>query len=432
MNALAADGATALHWAAERDDVSLADTLLKAAAKPDLANDYGVKPLTLAAGNGSAPMIERLLTAGADANTALPTGETVLMTAARTGRVDAVRALLRHGAAVNAREGVMGQTALMWAIARDRNDVTRELLDAGADIRLASNSGFTPLLFAVRAGNLEVVRLLVDKGATVNDTAPDGSSALLVATVRGHVDVAKFLLDRGADPNVAEAGFTPLHWAAGTWESMFSAYYIFDEIAAPRVKEWAVLAGIPTQAEKHDLIKALLARGARINARIRKVPPRFGGIGGGGSGSLVGATPFLLAAVTSDIPTMQLLLMNGADPAIGTGDGNSPLIYAAGIMRAEQTAKVPEARGIQAMQLLLTLGADINGPNDTGNTALHAATMSGWDQAVTYLIGRGAAMNAKNKAGETPLKQARGFESGMLLYTRPNVAAVLEKLGATE
>jgi hypothetical protein len=46
-----------------------------------------------------------------------------------------------------------------------------------------------------------------------------GSTALLVATVRGKVPLALFLLDRGADPNVIEAGFTPLHWAAGTWEN---------------------------------------------------------------------------------------------------------------------------------------------------------------------------------------------------------------------
>ena len=68
------DGATALHWAAGRDDLASAKRLLAAGADPDAANDYGVTPLFLAATNGSAAMIERLLAAGATAGAALPTG----------------------------------------------------------------------------------------------------------------------------------------------------------------------------------------------------------------------------------------------------------------------------------------------------------------------------------------------------------------------
>ena len=44
------------------------------------------RPLSMAALNGSAPMVDLLLDNGADPNAALPGGETVLMTAARTRR----------------------------------------------------------------------------------------------------------------------------------------------------------------------------------------------------------------------------------------------------------------------------------------------------------------------------------------------------------
>src|SRR5580765_5726651 len=39
------DGTTALHWAAYRDDVEMADLLIKAGAKPNVANDLGATPL---------------------------------------------------------------------------------------------------------------------------------------------------------------------------------------------------------------------------------------------------------------------------------------------------------------------------------------------------------------------------------------------------
>src|SRR5438067_2379661 len=109
VNGPAVDGATALHWAAYWDDLETAGLLVKAGAKVDALNRYGVTPLSLACTNGNAAMIELLLNAKADPNLALPEGETPLMTAARTGKVDALKVLLTHGADVKAKEATHGQ-----------------------------------------------------------------------------------------------------------------------------------------------------------------------------------------------------------------------------------------------------------------------------------------------------------------------------------
>src|ERR1051325_7307785 len=58
VNAPAADGDTALHWAAHHDDIAAAELLIGAGANVNAANRYGVKPLSLACANGSARMIE--------------------------------------------------------------------------------------------------------------------------------------------------------------------------------------------------------------------------------------------------------------------------------------------------------------------------------------------------------------------------------------
>src|ERR1051325_10667054 len=79
VNAAEADGTTALHWAAQRNDAQIAQLLISAGAKPQVANRYGVTPLSLAAVNGNAAIIEMLLKAGADPKSTLPGGETVLM-----------------------------------------------------------------------------------------------------------------------------------------------------------------------------------------------------------------------------------------------------------------------------------------------------------------------------------------------------------------
>src|SRR6185436_18933794 len=112
VNTRASDGATALHWAVNRDDLKMVDMLLAAGAKVDVPNDFGTTPMSLACENGSAAMVERLLKAGANPNAAISGGETPLMVASRTGNIDTVRVLLDHGANVNAREETKGQTAL--------------------------------------------------------------------------------------------------------------------------------------------------------------------------------------------------------------------------------------------------------------------------------------------------------------------------------
>ena len=429
VNAPLGDGATALHWAAQWDDLETADLLIRAGARVNATDDYGVMPLWLASTNGNAHIVGTLLKAGADPNSTLSTGETVLMTASRTGKAEVVKLLLEHGAAVSAKERSHGQTALMWAAAEGHAEAARALIEHGADVHARSTAGYTPLLLSARNRSLDAARVLLDAGADVNEAAPDGTTALVVATIRNRTTLASFLLEQGADPN-AGPGFTPLHWAAGEWNGQVTGRMgLRDEDS-----EWSITGGLRGEA-KLDFVKVLLTHGANPNARAesnpRVVRPRPGGTSRRG-GTPAGATPFWIAAKAGDVDAMRLLLVSGADPSLANRSV-TPLMAAAGVGAGTGSSPVPQSRALEAVKLCLELGNDINAVNENGDTALHGAAYrgpQGTDLLIQFLVDNGASMNVKNGLGWTPLTIVEG-----LYFTATNTysasgAELLRTLGA--
>ena len=325
VNATEADGSTALHWAAQRDSVEIADLLIAAGANVKAATRYNITPLSLACTNGDAMLIQHLLKAGADPNGTSEEGQTALMTAALTGKVDAVKVLLAAGAKVNEREPYKGQTALMWAASEGNADAAAMLIEFGADVKAKSNAGFTPLLFAVRNAHIEAAKVLLEHGANVNDTAPDGTSALNMAIVNAYFEVASVLLEHGANPNAADPRGSALHALA--WMRKPGAD------GAAGVGNTAKGTPIPVgKVDSLDLAKALLKHGANPNSRIDWKEARFGKEGGTAKNppnidlgrhylSYVGATPFYVAAKNGDAPLMRVLAAAGADPKMANESG---------------------------------------------------------------------------------------------------------------
>ena len=419
VNARQPDGATALHWAAHWDDVQTAALLLGAGANPNTVTDLGVAPLYLACLNGSARMVETLLMAGADANSTRPTGETALMTCSRTGNVDAAKALLARSADVQAKEVAQEQTALMWAAAQDHGEVACVLIEHGADVHASTTkAGFTPLLFAARNGAQDTARILLAAGANINQAASDGTNALVAATFTNHWKLAEFLLEQGADPNADGAGYTPLHWAAGSWETDISGKFGPDEY------RW--IAGLGPG--KLELVKALLAHGANPNARVKKAPPRFGYVGVIRRFDLRGATPFLLALMGGQLNIAHVLLTEGADPALTADDKTTPLMAAAGLAHTVGQSLISHEDALKAVKLAAQLGNDVNAVNSNGETGLHAAADFGADDIVQFLVDNGADVNATNKIGSRPLTIAQA-SVGALRGPHESTAVLLRELG---
>ena len=425
VNAQQADGMTALHWAAYRDELELARQLVRAGANVKAANRYGVTPLSLACTNGDGGMVALFITAGVDVNAALPGGETPLMTASRTGNLAAVKALINHGAKVDAKDDRRGQTALMWAAAEGHAPIVQALIDADADFKARVPSGLSPLMFAVREGRADVVRVLLKAGADVNETIsvegrrrgyggglpPAGTTPLLLAVRNAHFELASVLLDAGANPNADLPGYTILH--------------AITAVRKPGVGDNDPAPDGSGNMTSIDLVKKLAAKGANLNARITKKTnlnnTRL---------NEIGATPFMLAALTADAKLMKAFADLGANPLLTNVENSTPLMAAAGLAtRSPGEDAGTESEVLEAVQLALDLGNDINAVDNNGETAMHAAAYKNLPKVVKFLAAKGAMIsvwNRNDKFGWTPLAIAVGYRFGNFKPSPDTEAAVRE------
>ena len=256
-------------------------------------------------------------------------GFTALHFAAREGDEDSVRQLLASGVNVNVRS--LPEAAPV----------------AGQDANASSSGG--------RSASGTAAAAVAPRGPAYQATISEGSTPLLVATVRGHVPLALFLLEQGADPNVLDAGFTPLHWASGTWEGGISnQVYGFTD----------PMGGIPNRQQKMRTREVAALRTARIRtSRMTRRPPGFQGLGGGYEDA-PGATPFLLASAADDLEMMRLLHAAGADPRLVTDTKATAVMAASGLNRGIGESPITEAQALDAVKFLFELGADARGSDD--------------------------------------------------------------------
>jgi ankyrin len=457
VNAPGRDGTPALHWTVRVNDLETASALLRAGADPKLMTRYGVTPMSLAAASGNAAMLKLLLEGGADANTPDGAGDTPLMTAAQVGSLDSVKTLLAAGATLDARDKNFQQTALMVAVRANHPDLVRYFIEQGAAVNLQTRTGetprwvlpnsvpgfghgigivrgglpergsrylvpgaMTPLLYAARDGRLDCARMLLDAGASIEQSDANGITPLLMAIGNNHPDVARFLIERGANVKAVDwYGRTPLWTAVESRNMDFDNNTFVNEVdRAPYV----------------DLIRVLLEKGADPNARTKESPPiRRQMLTITGTLEWVdftGQTPFIRAALAGDVTVMKLLLSKGADPKMTTFGGTTALMAAAGVnWVVDQTADEGAKALLEAVQLCVDLGLDVNAVNSMGLTAVHGAANRGSDDIIRFLASKGARLDLKDKEGRTPLVWAEGvFLATHPARPKPSSIALLKEL----
>jgi ankyrin repeat protein len=211
-------GLTPLSWAAGNgyDDV-VRSLSAGDGVDPDLRDSrYSRTPLSWATGEGHETAVKLLLETGKVlVDSKDEDGQTPLSWAARNGHEATVKLLLEKKADANS-ESRNGQTPLWRAVEGGHEPVVKLLLEHKVQVDSKDRNCQTLLSWAVREGHEAVVKLLLKTGKVhVDSNNIDGQMLLLCAVQKGHEAVVKLLLEQKANANSKDTDRrTSLSWAA--------------------------------------------------------------------------------------------------------------------------------------------------------------------------------------------------------------------------
>ena len=116
--------------------------------------------------------------------------------------------------------------------------------------------------------------------------------------------------------------------------------------------------------------------------------------------------------------------------SLPNADNSTPLMAAAGLAtRSPGEDAGTESEVLEAVQVALDLGADINAVDNNGETAMHAAAYKNLPKVVKFLAAKGARIdvwNRNDKFGWTPLAIAVGYRFGNFKPSAETEAAIRE------
>ncbi|WEW54686.1 hypothetical protein PRK78_000108 [Emydomyces testavorans] len=298
------------------------------------------------------------------------------------------------------RERRVFRAAYHWAAYHGSESIVQLLLDK-VDMRLY-HSKRTALHFAALNGHINVVDLLLKNGAATDLLDAYGKTPLELSLEKGHTTVALLLQSKGAAKNWKEAiekhsGEWPKllqgEWKKATKRPGFNMEpYVTHDCHLKLRTQYETAKRIPLSApELEKKQKSLLRR-----AIIENIPDMANWVLDEGLDINTylenGWNSLHLAVVSECDPMFKLLLERGADMTFETCLSQLTPFHLAALYNRRETVKI-----------LLDTGYFVDSRNSCGETALHSAAKIAAVTVMSFLIQKGADVNARDNRGCTPL-----------------------------
>jgi ankyrin repeat protein/WD40 repeat protein len=366
---------SALHDATRSNQLNAVQFLVQHGADLSYTDSFdGSTALGCALKNGHSKIVQVLIEAGAKFPFDTPDKNELFIQSAGCGCLQQVEYLIHNGAGID----ICGTPAILQAAKNGHTSVVEFLLQAGVNVCSADNEKDTSLHLAAKNGHLPVVNLLLCNGADVNAANNYGETPLHLSAENGHLEVAKQLISNGAEIDcetnneelpilrAASYGHTKIvSLILGQYQSRY-----MKRIHCAR----ALLDIIGNSNSSIEIVTLLIDETGTVEFCNEKQE------------SLL-----YRACRTGRTDFVELLLAKGASTETITSSGETPLMAA---VRSGHSA---------VAKRLFQAGADLFVRDTKGNSLLHKTQQL---DIIAWLLANGAAVNAVNHYGKTPLFNA--------------------------
>ncbi|XP_015432293.1 PREDICTED: ankyrin repeat and death domain-containing protein 1A-like [Dufourea novaeangliae] len=268
------------------------------------------------------------------------------------------------------------------AVIKNEADTVRKVLKETVDVDSRNNYGRAPIHWAASRGNTEIIEMLIQAKCDIEARDKFGMRPLHMAAWYGHRDAVKMLINAGANVSAVNKKQYTLLMCAARGSNVDVVEYLAETVESlngDATDCTGATALHHAASAGHPTVITALSNISRIelNAIDKKEQ-----------------TPIHCACAQENMAAVEILITLGANVDAVDCDGNTPLHVAT---RTRDTA---------IAQLLLRAGANTEITDQMGFTPLHVAASQGCKGILDSMIQHGAALNKQCKYGNTPLHLA--------------------------
>jgi len=378
-----------LKYAASGGNKHIVENLLKHGAD---IKEKGIACFSL----NTIEIVDLLIAHGADIHSANCAGNSPMHAAINSEALSVAELLLKHGANINDQNNMFKRTPLQGAALYGKLQSVKWLVEHGADVNLPDSQGFTAIsLSASYKGNAKILQILLDHGARL---PPQEFPRMTEGACRaGNLDVLEFLASKGITADF-DACYTALAYLPSPDRDVLKWLTDHSKIKNIKVGQESMLH-VAVENNSLEIAKLLIASGADVNIKGNvDRPPLDGAI-------LRKRYP---AQKSYHKEMITLLTSHGADLNIKYGRNKQSMLHeladAPNITSSPQKYWESECQTrVEAAELLITSGVDVNARDGSGSTPLHTAASTNNILMIKMLASHGADLKVTNNKGQTPL-----------------------------